>query len=453
MIRPAPLLIYGLAWRLALPILKRSARLREGWAQRTGREPLPGPAHLWIQAASVGEAYLAAEILARLDNPLPEPLRVLVTTNTSQGLEALQGILARGNFRAGVVPACAYFPMDAPHIMRAALKAVRPLAAVLLESEIWPGFITACKERGCATLLVNGRMSERSADRYLKLPKFFRSVAPDRVLAMSEADAARFGRVFGPERVGRMHNIKFDRIPPPAPAGRDAGTAAPAAPDPVADPVAALLPPDAPLVVFGSVREDEELHVLNVIAQLLRAEPRAVAALFPRHAHRQEAWEKLLAGRDIPFLLRSRCQGQSQGGTTAPGSVLLWDTFGELGRAYALARAAFVGGSLAPLGGQNFLEPLAAGLRPVIGPHWANFAWVGRDIVRAGLVTEAKDADAVLAALLAGLRAEPDPDGRARTRAAFEAFTAPRRGGALAVCTLVAETLRNGYKRLAAGER
>ncbi len=124
-----------------------------------------------------------------------------------------------------------------------------------------------------------------------------------------------------------------------------------------------------------------------------------------------------------------------------PGTVLLWDVFGELGRAYGLARAAFVGGSLKPLGGQNFLEPLGLGTPTVTGPHWDNFAWVGRAILDLGPLREARDGDGVLEALLAFLARPPD---RAAVRRAVLDYAASRTGGAAAVCGRIAQWLENG---------
>ena len=430
-----PFCLYSAAWRAAPFFLKRNQRLRVGWDERVLKTPLPR-AHLWVQAASVGEAFLAETLLNALSGLIkpgdlgketpPRPLTVLLTTNTAQGRELLARI-ASDLSGPGLTIHTAYFPLDGPWLMRRAVAQVMPRTAVLLESEIWPGFLTACRRAGTPTLLVNGRMSEKSRKRYGKLPGFFRGLAPDRILAMSPEDADRFGQVFGPDRVAVMQNIKFDRIPDTGPERtEDRG-----------NPPAGLLPPDAPLAVFGSVREREEPAVLGILAGLLEQRPDAVIGLFPRHMHRLDAWRTALAGRGLPFVLRSETQGPA-----TPGSVVLWDVFGEMGHAYALARTAFVGGSLEKLGGQNFLEPLAQGLGPIIGPHWANFAWVGREIVDAGLVRQVQGPDQVLNLLLDDLGKEPD---RAATRTAFQAYVAPRRGGADQAAALVAETLKKAY--------
>jgi len=115
-------------------------------------------------------------------------------------------------------------------------------------------------------------------------------------------------------------------------------------------PLAGLIPPDSPFAVLGSVRQPEEPDVLRLIADLLDRRPGTVIGLFPRHLHRVDRWRELLSRRSIPWALRSGLKEAAQA-----GQVIVWDVFGELSGAYAQADAAFVGGSLAPLGGQNFL--------------------------------------------------------------------------------------------------
>ncbi|WP_022660787.1 3-deoxy-D-manno-octulosonic acid transferase [Paucidesulfovibrio longus] len=420
--------LYDLVWGPALFFLRRNQRLRHGWGQRVQREPYPGPCDLWIQAASVGEAFLAGEILRRLhlpsDQPEGEPLSVLLTTNTAEGMERLDALMAELRpLRPELNLRAAYFPLDRPRLMRKALMRVQPRAAVLLESEMWPGFMASCRDQNVRLLLVNGRMSERSLRGYLKFPSFFRRIAPDKILAMSEADGARFSTLYGHGRVELMQNIKFDRIP-------KAG-------DPAAKSAAldGLLPGDAtPFVVLASVREQEEAEALKLLRGLLAARPDCLPGLFPRHLQRVDAWSELLSGAGIPHVLRSRAQEPVR-----PGTVLLWDRIGELEGAFAEASAAFVGGSLAPLGGQNFLEPLTHGLIPVIGPHWKNFAWVGEDILQAGLVRKTPDTAAALAELLSLLDAPPDRDA---VRARFQAYVSERRGGTATACLHIAHSLK-----------
>lgn len=412
--------LYDLAWGAALPFVARHPRLKAGWDQRVLRSALPGPAGVWIQAASAGEAYLAREIVTRLHLNGEGPLDLLLTSNTAQGLGILEG--AAAETRPGVRASCAYFPLDRPRIMDQALAAVRPQVAVLLEGELWPGFLAACRRHGTYVLVANGRMTERTFRRHQTLGLAARYLRPDKVLAMSEADAARFAALFGPQRVEVMPNMKFDRLSGTRPpdTGRLAG----------------LLPAQAEFVVLGSVRREEEAAILPVLGGLLARRPQAVIGLFPRHAERLPAWAGLLKQEGLPFARRSEVSGPAR-----PGTVLLWDAFGELGAAYALARAAFVGGSLAPLGGQNFLEPLTAGLIPLIGPSWSNFAWVGSEVLDEGLARQIPDGPGLLAALLDQLE---HPADRETVRARAAAYVARHTGGSETVCRHIAERLKKG---------
>lgn len=421
--------LYGLAWRLVLPGLKRNARLREGWDWRTLSAGPPPKADLWLQAASGGEAYLAWELLARLPELLPASClpagrrpTAFVSTFTSQGLGVLERAREALSDRLDLLPG--WFPFDAPRRMERALAAVSPRAVALLETELWPGLLAACRRQGVPALVLNGRMTGKSLAAYGHVPGFWRSLGPARVLAVSDDDAARFARLFPDARTGVMRNIKFDRLDfAPAPARQDLAALLPRPPQAAGG---------APFIVLGSVRKQEEDAVLSIIKGLRERVPAAVIGLFPRHMERVEAWDERLAAAGVPHARRSAGQ------PARPGSVLVWDAFGELSAAFALASACFLGGSLVDLGGQNFLEPLAHGVVPVIGPSWSNFAWVGEEIFATGLVRQEADAQGVLDALC-GL-AQDIPDRQAVRRAAEE-YALSRRGGAEAACQAVAECL------------
>ncbi len=401
--------LYDLGWRLAIPFLRRSRRLAEGYGERCLQRCARGPVDIWIQAASAGEAYLALALLEGLRR-LP-PLRILVTTQTSQGMEILGRGVADGRYPA---TQNAYFPFDRPSLMQRAVSRLRPRLAVLLETELWPGHLSALKAAGSPVLIVNGRLTPRSLGRYLAWPAFWQGLAPERILAVSTADARRFAALFPASRVGVMPNIKFDRLASPPPAA--------------ALPPEALraVPPGAPFVVLGSVRRQEEASVARMIALVRRRRPDAVIGLFPRHMHRIEAWGKRLEGLAGPWRLRSRLDAPA-----LPGNVILWDTFGALSAAYDRCQACFVGGSLAPLGGQNFLEPASRGVLPVIGPHWDNFAWVGREVLERGLVREVPDWRRAAEALVAILEAPPR---RQDLREAARVYLRARRGGTAQAC-------------------
>ena len=331
--------LYNLLWSCALPWLRLNHRLADGYAQRRLTDP-PLPADIWIQAASVGESYLALEIIKNLE--LNRDVKILVTANTSQGIDILsRGRLQPQDGNAKIDVAVAYFPFDQPALMHKAVRVIRPAAMVLLETEIWPGLLRALKQQDCQTIIINGRMTDRSLKRYLLWPSIWPPIRPDRVLAISRADADRFKQLFGPEGIDIMPNIKFDRVAASATAVKG--------PDPLDD----LIPATLTFAVMASVRRPEELQSTKIITAILRSRPDTVIGLFPRHLHRIQFWQATLNRLGIRWSLRSKARAPA-----APGTVIIWDTFGELEKAYQHCQAAFVGGSLAPLGGQNFLEAL-----------------------------------------------------------------------------------------------
>lgn len=157
-----------------------------------------------------------------------------------------------------------------------------------------------------------------------------------------------------------------------------------------------------------------------LIRKLREARPKTSIALIPRHMERVVSWEAWLRREGVDMVRRSAVDAPP-----APGTVILWDEFGELNHAYALSRAVFVGGSLAPLGGQNFLEPLAFGVTPVIGPSYSNFAWA-EGLIDDKLVQVAGDVDDVFEQLLRNLKR---PAARDKVQKQFSEWLALRQGG------------------------
>jgi len=377
-------------------------------------------ADVWIQAASAGESKMAKAILGRL-NP-GKPVHVLLTSNTNQGMEILErAIIDSGTNENGVTAHAAYCPFDRPSIMKRAVQLVRPRVMVLLESEIWPGLLAALKKFQSNILVLNGRMTPKSLSRYLIWPSLWHALRPDKILAISENDAERFGRVFGRKYVEVMPNIKFDGVD-----NLDDRAGA-------NNPLEKIIQPGTPFLVLGSVRKEEERLIEKIIVDILDRCPKTIIGLFPRHMHRMAHWMETLDRMAISWTTRSKMNAHAHNGT-----LILWDTFGELSSAYRLAKGAFVGGSLAPLGGQNFLEPLMCGITPVIGPSWENFAWTGREIVENGLVKVAANWLEVVNFLVENLE-KPFPHENVR-KAALR-YLKDRQGGTAKACRLIVEHL------------
>jgi 3-deoxy-D-manno-octulosonic-acid transferase len=151
--------------------------------------------------------------------------------------------------------------------------------------------------------------------------------------------------------------------------------------------------------------------------------------------HRVSQWGQILNQSGAKWVLRSRLTGAP----AEKGTVILWDKFGELNQAYALSCAVFVGGSLAPLGGQNFLEPLIYGIQPVIGPYWDNFAWVGEEIISQGMVKRVKDWQSVASELIRQIQ-HPTPKEGVRETAAL--YINDRKGGTEQACRLIRQEIQ-----------
>ncbi|MGE4557600.1 MAG: 3-deoxy-D-manno-octulosonic acid transferase [Desulfovibrionaceae bacterium] len=412
--------LYDAAMSAAIPLLKSNHRLEDGFDERTLSEALPAGVDVWIQGASAGEAHLAINLLEQLGEF--RRVRALVTTCTRQGRDILDAAAARiGGDGRGVSLISAYLPFDKPALMRRAVAHVRPKAMVLLETELWPGLLWALRQENTPAMVVNGRMRTRSLSRYLAARSLFEALAPAEILAVSEAEARRFRTLFRRSNVSIMHNMKFERF------------ALTESIPYIKNPLSQVFRPKAPLLVLGSMREEEKLQTVEIIRRVREERPRTICAVFPRHMHHVENFAQAFHEHGLPCELRSQVQGFA-----SPGSVLLWDAFGELNLAYWLAKAVFVGGSLAPLGGQNFLEPLACGVIPVMGPHWFNFSWVGEEILEQGLALQAQDAAQASELLLKQMANSASWE---NVRKQAFSYVAARQGGARQAAERVARRL------------
>ena len=413
--------IYQLLWWASTPFLRHNHRLAEGYAQRCIAHPHLSQAGLWIQSASAGEAYLTWEILKQL---APEsPMRVLVTTNTSQGMGILQQAATDiSTSNSNMEIQVSYFPFDSPAIMKQAVRLVQPKLMVLLETELWPGLLSCLKQAECRILLINGRLTPKSLSHYMIWPSFWHRRRPDIICATSPQDRDRFCKLFGSHGVSIMPNIKFDRL-----------TNDNLSSQPFMD-NANVLATHEKFLILGSVRKAEEKDIQKIIQSVLERQPDTVIGLFPRHMHRINHWQKALQGLGIPWTSRSGTQLHN-------GGVVLWDVFGELSLAYPLASAAFVGGSLASLGGQNFLEPLVKGVPTVIGPFWENFKWVGVEILDKGILHQANTWKEVADFLVAGIINPPD---REALKNKAITYIKSRQGGTAVACELIREYLKKG---------
>jgi 3-deoxy-D-manno-octulosonic-acid transferase len=360
---------------VAAPVLSILAAGLAEWRERLGRFPAVRPGCVWVHAASVGEVAAAAPVVAALRG---RGLGVLLTAVTRAGREAA-GRLADGD---GLV--ASHAPLDLVPAVRRALDGARPRALLLVETELWPNLVSEAFARGVPVAVVNGRLSAGSAGWYASPWSPVRGIASglDVVACQTERDAASFRAVGVPaERVLVAGNTKFE-------------TAAAEAPDAAAVRSSLGLAGADAVVVFGSVRPREERAVALAAAALAREHPGTRFLVAPRHLARVRHVAAALERAGLAVGLRSEATGPE----AAPQAVVL-DTTGELRRAYGAATAAFVGGTLAPYGGHNPLEPAALGVPVVIGPHVDSCRDSAAALVEAGAAVSVDGAAGLAGAL------------------------------------------------------
>ena len=399
---------YTLLWILALPLVllrllwrarRQPAYLRHV-GERFGRYRVRAPlAVIWVHAVSVGETRAAEPLVRALLARWPEH-SVLLTHMTPTGRDT-----ARTLFTDEPRVLRAYLPYDVGCFAHAFLRHFRPMFGVIMETELWPNLLAACRRRRIPVMLANARLSDRSARRYARLPALtaLTMKALAAIGAQTAADAARLGQL-GARRVTVTGNIKFDITPPPEMLA-------------LGQTLRARIG-ERPVVLAASTREGEEAVLVDAFVR--HAPGDALLLLVPRHPQRFDAVAAELAARRLATQRRSADET-----IAAHTRVLLGDSMGEMFAYYAAADVALIGGSWLPFGGQNLIEACAVGTPVVVGPHTFNFQAVAQDAVRAGAALRAEDANAGMQAALALLA---DDDARTRFSAAGRAFATTHQG-------------------------
>jgi 3-deoxy-D-manno-octulosonic-acid transferase len=347
-------LVLGLPyWLLAMAT---NGKYREGLSERLGWVPdrlRAGDARktIWVHAVSVGEVLAASRLVNELSACAPQ-YRVLLSTTTRTGQR-----LARE--RTGATHTF-YFPLDFPWIVRRYLRVLDPVLLVLVETELWPNLLTACRQNAIPVAVVNGRISDRSLPRYMRLRRMWKGILSgvSIFLAQSQEDVKRLKAIGAPAGcVSFAGNLKFD--------------VRSAEPAPITTTLREKLPTGTRVLVCGSTLEGEEEILLDAFHQLIKTIPDCVMILAPRHPERFGRVVQLMKNRNETCVRRSNWMKRPV--KIKPGTVILLDSIGELASVYALASVAFVGGSLVPAGGHNPLEPAQFAVPVVMGNHYANF--------------------------------------------------------------------------------
>lgn len=337
----------------------RAKKRKEGviWKERTGDYQFQlkkGEPRLWLHAVSVGEVVAALPILREIKDLAPD-LEVVLSVTTSSGHQTARD-------RAdGLYNHLVYYPMDVYRFVLGGLVRIRPTVVAIMETELWMNFLDAAKNLDATTLIVNGRISDRSFPRSKMLGFFYRDLLKrvDRCLMQTTVDAERI-RVLGGQQVEVFGNCKFDE----ALQGLDA--------DPEQWKSELRIKSGELVVVVGSTRSELEEQL---IVQAIKDLPARIVWA-PRHLERADSVAQQLDKAGIPSSKRS-----SEKSFGDDAQVLILDTYGELSDIYSVADVVVIGGGFDDLGGQNLIQPLAHGQPVLHGPHMQNF----KDVTRAAL--------------------------------------------------------------------
>lgn len=402
--------LYGLApliwwrvWRESLP--SRSRRERLGLIDAGSHEqPV-----IWLHAASVGEVLAAGSLIDALCSRYPNH-RLAITTMTATGAERVEA-LAKKRLDSGAVGEVSHYfvPLDFPGAARRFVTSLRPSLAIFFETELWPNLLHACHRRNIPLAVVNGRLSAKAMRDYRRIGALMAGAlgSVDWLAAKSEQDAERFRRLgMADERITIVGSLKFD-IRLDDRLNADSGRLRTAI-------------GDRPIWVAGSTHPGEDEQVLAAHRLLRQRHPSALLILVPRHPARFDEVAALCQRHGERVTRRSKDEPAE-----ADTTVYLGDTMGELLALYGAADAAFVGGSLVPIGGHNLLEPAALGVPVLSGPELANFSDVAEVLREAGALIEVADGTVLGEALIALL---DDPAERQRRAAAGRAAIDANRG-------------------------
>ena len=421
-------MLYALAVWLAQPLMRRKLRRRAvveplygaHMDERFGYYSVPAPVHVpdhpwvWLHTVSLGETLAAATLIEALRAQVPG-MRLLLTHGTATGRAAGAKLLQEGDMQV-------WQPWDTVGAVRRFLYHFRPQLGLLMETELWPNLVAESARAGVPLCLVNARLSEKSLRQAQRLAWLARPTYSGlrAAWAQSEADAQRL-RLLGTPVQGVMGNFKFDMRPRPEPLAQGRAWRAASA---------------RPVLMFASSREGEEALLLEVLKKKRLAIPvdskhnamekgaNAVQWLVvPRHPQRFDEVEQLFTAAGCCVSRRS------QWGAAGPQSADIWlgDSLGEMALYFGLAHAALLGGSFAPLGGQNLIEAAACGVPVFMGPHVYNFAQAAVLAAQAGAAFSCIDiGDGVEQAC----RLLHSPEALAQAQTCAEALSAAHQGAA-----------------------
>lgn len=391
--------LYALLWCLAWPAVmariwwrgRREPAYRLQPGQRLGFGPLLPPLsadtapRVWLHAVSLGETRAAVPLVDALRRRWPN-MQLLLTTGTATGWQAGLALLRPGDHHRWV-------PLDTPGAPVRFLSRTQPSIAVLMETETWPHLVRATQAAGVPLVLANARLSERSLRKARRWPSLTRPMMARvaAVLAQSPDDAQRLVQAGArPEAVQVVGNLKYDLAPDPALLARGQLWRSRPWPGP-----ATAVRPGRRIVLAASWREGEDGPLLAAWRAQADAHPgdehRPLLLLVPRHPQRFDEVQVLLRAQGWRVHRRSASPAGFDSEAAGRADVWLGDSLGEMAAYAAAADVALLGGSFAPLGGQNLIEIAACGCALILGPHTFNFQEAAQSACEVGAAQRASD--------------------------------------------------------------
>ncbi len=331
--------------------------------ERVGRPKMPRPEGklFWLHGASVGESVSMLPLINRILETYPDA-HVMVTTGTVTSADVMQKRLPERAFHQ-------FIPIDNPIFTTRFVKHWRPDVALWFESEFWPAVLSSIKRKNIPLILINGRISNKTFKRWQQFDFICKELLAcfDLCLGQSEEDAYRL-KVLGAKETICLGNLKYAGLPLPI--------------DEKAKKEMLDQIKKRPFWLASSTHNDEELRIAKVHKRLKEQFPDLLTIIAPRHPNRGEEIASEIAKLDLTTALRSN--GDK---ITPKTDIYIANTIGEMGLWYDIANIVFIGGSLVPHGGQNFIEPSRVRDAVIVGPHMHNFT---------DAMNRAKKADAII---------------------------------------------------------
>lgn len=356
---------------LILFALLREEKYRMGLSQKLGFLPphlllkLSGSRPVWIHAVSVGEVTSTIPLIQEIKKRYPSQKIILSTVTVTGNYTA--------TIRVREVDAVIYFPLDYPFIVKKVIRQIKPKLFIILETELWPNILRELKRNNIPSVVVSGRISNRSYHKY-RWGRFFFTKVLDNIhlfCMQTEVDTKRIINIGADkDRVTTVGNLKFDQCVPTITTEEKENLYN-----------MLSLKEGQTIFIAGSTHKGEENIVLEVFKNLKKTYEDLILILAPRHPERFDEVADLLSHQKLRSIKKTKIKVAQK---SNHHDIILLDTIGELSKLYSIGTIIFVGGSLVSTGGHNVLEPVTYKKAVIFGPHMDNFSEISRCLRESG---------------------------------------------------------------------